>query len=310
MSTTSTASSSRDRRPPAGPTVPERPAAVDETLRRLGVRPRRSLGQSFLVDRFVADALAALAEPGSGRPVVEIGGGLGIVTRALLDRGVADLTVLERDPRLARHLRSTFGEAVDVVEQDAREYRVPDGATVVGSLPYSAATAIVLGLLPRRLPRIAVLLQKEVADRLAAGPGGRAYGRPSILARLYGEPELLREVGPEAFYPRPEVTSRLWAHTAGPGPLPVTSVPRLEELVRRLFSSRRKQLGNLLPALVGGSSAAERLAAEADWPKGWSRLRPEQLAPEAFFRASDRWTWRAGPPRTDSDPTAGPGPRP
>jgi 16S rRNA (adenine1518-N6/adenine1519-N6)-dimethyltransferase len=302
VSTTSTGSSSPGSRvsPPPGP--PDRPAAVDEALRRLGVRPSRSLGQSFLIDRFVADALAALAEPASGRPVVEIGGGLGIVTRALIDRGVRRLTVVERDPRLARHLRTTFGGSIEVQEEDARGYVAPEGATVVGSLPYSAATPILLGLLAQRVPRIAVLLQKEVAERLAAGPGGRTYGRPSILAHLYGEPELLREVGPEAFHPRPRVKSRLWAHTARSGPLPVASVPHLEEVVRRLFASRRKQLGNLLPTLAGGTFEAERLATDAGWPAGWSRSRPEQLPPEAFFRLADLWRSSTPAPHRSTGP--------
>jgi 16S rRNA (adenine1518-N6/adenine1519-N6)-dimethyltransferase len=284
VSTTSTGSLSpgSGRRPSYA--VPDRPKAVDEELRRLGVRPSRGLGQSFLVDRFVADALAALAETGSGRPVVEVGGGLGIVTRALLDRGVRDLTVVERDPRLAQHLSRTFREGVTVRRVDARTFDFPSGATVVGSLPYASATAIVLDLLRRRVPRIAVLLQKEVAERFAAGPGSRAYGRPSILARLYGEPELLREVGPEAFYPVPQVTSRLWAHTAREGALPVPSVARLEEVVRRLFGSRRKQLGNLLPQLSRSRGDAEELAREAGWPDDWAHRRPEQLEPEAFYR--------------------------
>jgi len=245
------------------------------------------MGQSFLVDRFVADALASLAEPASGRAVVEIGGGLGVVTRALLARGVGALTVVERDRRLASFLRATFGPAIVVRCADARSYDFPRGATVVGSLPYASATTIVLDLLRRRVRRVAVLLQKEVAERFAAGPGSRAYGRPSIVARLYGEPELLREVGPEAFHPVPKVASRLWAHSAREGPLPVRSVERLEEVVRRLFASRRKQLGNLLGALVPPGGSAGELARDAGWPQEWARLRPEQLPPEAFFRLAN-----------------------
>ncbi len=287
MSTTSTGSLSPGSRRGGFPAVPDRPAAVEETLRRLGVRPSRALGQSFLVDRFVADALASLAETDRGRPIVEIGGGLGIVTRALIERGALTVTVVERDRRLADHLRRTFGPAVEVRGEDARRFDVPPGATVVGSLPYASGTTIVLELLRRRVPRVAVLLQREVAERFAAGPGSRSYGRPSIVARLYGEPELHREVGPGAFWPRPKVASRLWTHTARPGPLPVRSVERLETVVRRLFASRRKQLANLLPQLSAGREGAAELARRAAWPDGWERLRPEQLPPEAFFRLAD-----------------------
>jgi 16S rRNA (adenine1518-N6/adenine1519-N6)-dimethyltransferase len=287
VSTTSTASSSRASRRADLPAVPDRPAAVDQALARLGVRPSRALGQSFLVDRFVADALAALSEPASGRPVVEIGGGLGIVTRALLERGVPRLTVVERDRRLADHLHRTFGPAVQVRCEDARDLEVAPGATVVGSLPYASGTAIVLRLLRQRVTRVAVLLQKEVAERFAAGPGSRVYGRPSIFAHLYGEPELLREVGPPAFYPVPRVASRLFAHSTRGGELPVRSVARLEGVVRQLFGARRKQLGNLLPRLATGRGDAASLARAAGWPDGWELQRPEQLAPEAYFRLAD-----------------------
>jgi 16S rRNA (adenine1518-N6/adenine1519-N6)-dimethyltransferase len=284
VATTSTGSLSPAREAAGGARVPERPAEVVETLRRLGVRPARGLGQSFLVDRFVADALAALAEPDRGGPFYEVGGGLGIVTRALVDRGVRALTVVERDRRLADHLSRSFGPEVVVRCQDARSFPFPPGSTVVGSLPFSSGTPIVLGLLHARVRRMAVLLQKEVAERFAATPPGRAYGRPSIVARLYGEAELFREVPAEAFFPRPQVSARLFAHTARDGPLPVRSVERLESVVRTLFASRRKQLHNLLPELANSRSDAETLAQGAGWPDGWSRMRAEQLSPEAFFR--------------------------
>lgn len=264
--------------------VPDRPATIAATLGRLGVRPSRGLGQSFLIDRFAADALAAIAEPRSGRPVVEIGGGLGIVTRALLEQGADRPTVVERDPRLARHLAETFGPSIVVARADALRWTFPPDATVVGSLPFASATPIVLRLLERRVSRIAVLLQKEVAERFAAGPGSRAYGRPSILARLYGTPELLREVPSSAFFPRPKVAGRLFTHTARPGPLAVPSVERLEAVVRTLFSARRKQLGNLLARLARDAEDASTLARQAAWPEDWARRRPEELEPEAFFR--------------------------
>jgi 16S rRNA (adenine1518-N6/adenine1519-N6)-dimethyltransferase len=287
VSTTSTGSLSPGSRREEFPQVPDRPAAVEETLRRLGVRPARRLGQSFLVDRFVADALVAVAEPTSARPIVEVGGGLGIVTRALLERGVRELTVVERDRRLAGFLRATFAGRAQVRCADALTFAYPQDATVVGSLPYASASPILFELFRRRVPRVAVLLQREVAERFAAPSGSRPYGRPSIVAWLYGRPELLREVGPEAFYPVPRVASRLFAHTARDGALPVASVARLESTVRRLFASRRKQLGNLLPQLADARRPAAELAREADWPPDWSRRRPEELEPQAFFRLAN-----------------------
>ena len=284
MSRTSTTSLSRRRaRASDEYAVPEQPVEIRETLASLGVRPSRARGQSFLTDPFVADAEAALLEVPSGRPVVEIGGGLGLLTAALIRRGIEPLTVVERDPRLAAFLRSTFGSRIRVVVGDALEIDLPPADGVVGNLPYSVATPILVRLFERRTPRIVFLVQREVAERLAAGPGSKQYGRLSILATLYGAVELFRRVPASAFFPVPEVESRLGVHAARPGALPVRSVPHFEEVVRTLFSSRRKQLGNLLPRVAGGSRDAATLARDAGWPSDWATRRPEELPPEAFF---------------------------
>ena len=263
--------------------MPERPDDVRARLRQLGVRPSKGWGQSFLTDPFVADAEAALAEVGPGRPVVEIGGGLGILTAALIRRGLGPLTVVERDRRLAGHLRAAFGDRISVVVDDALDVELPPADVVFGNLPYSVATPILVRLFALRVPRIVFLVQREVAERLAAAPGSKSYGRLTILAALYGEVELFRGVGAEAFTPTPEVESRLGVHVARPGALPVPSVPRFEAIARTLFSARRKQLGNLLPRLATPARTAEELARAAEWPVDWARRRPEELPPEAFF---------------------------
>jgi 16S rRNA (adenine1518-N6/adenine1519-N6)-dimethyltransferase len=289
VSTTSTVSSSprspEPESPPSG--VPESPAAVAEALGSLGFRPSRRRGQSFLTDPFVADAEAALVDRPLDSPVLEIGGGLGILTAALVRRGYTNVTVVEVDGRLARHLRTAFGSRVRVVVADALEHPIPSGTAVVGNLPYAAATPILVRLLKARVPRIVAMVQNEVAERLAASPGPGTYGRLTILTQLYAEVELFRRVGPGSFQPRPEVESRIVTLTARADPLAVESVERLEEVVRVLFSSRRKQLGNLLPRLTPEPDA---VADRAGWPEGWRRLRPEQLPPSAFHALANTLT--------------------
>ncbi len=285
MSRTSTASSSR-RRPRGPPSFEGAPAdagSVDRTLAQLGVRPSRRLGQSFLVDPFVADAEAALLGAAPGTPVVEVGGGLGILTDALLRRGVEPLTVIERDPRLARFLRRRFGRRVDVLEADALEVDYPRGARVTGNLPFSVATPILVSLWKSRTPRVVVMVQREVAERIAAAPGSKAYGRLSILAALYGTTALYQTVASGLFHPEPEVEGRILAHEARAGPLPVPSVEAFERLVRVLFSSRRKQLGNLLLRLTPSAAAAQEWASAAGWAPGWEPKRPEEIPSEAYF---------------------------
>jgi len=297
VSRTSTASLSRRnaRDAPDLPAVPERPEEIRSTLTALGVRPSKEWGQSFLTDPFVADAEAALVELPAGRPVVEIGGGLGILTAALLRRGLGPITVIERDRRLARFLATTFGSRITVVAGDALSVALPPADAVVGNLPYSAATPILLRLFAARMPRVVFLVQREVAERLAAGPGSKRYGRLSIIAQLYGSIELFRTVGPEAFAPRPEVESRIGVHVARSDPFPVPSVPEFEEVLRRLFSSRRKQLSNLLPRVVSGAASAPDIAQRAHWPEDWARRRPEELPPTAFFALAHALAGRTVP---------------
>jgi 16S rRNA (adenine1518-N6/adenine1519-N6)-dimethyltransferase len=193
------------------------------------------------------------------------------------------VTVIERDRRLARFLLETFGDQIRVVTGDALTVPLPPADAVVGNLPYSVATPILLRLFAARVPRVVFLVQREVAERLAAGPGSKKYGRLSIIAQLYGSVELFRTVGASAFTPRPEVDSRIGVHVARRGPLPVPSVPEFEEALRRLFSSRRKQLVNLLPRLVDAPGSADALARRAGWPPDWSHRRPEELPPSDYF---------------------------
>lgn len=301
MPRTTTASSS-PRSPAGPPAVPEGARAIDETLQRLGIRPSRRLGQSFLIDPFAADAEAALVDAPAGHAVVEIGGGLGMLTAALLRRGIRPLTIVERDGRLVAFLRSTFGDRIKVDEADGETYPFPAGATVVGNLPFSVATPILLALFARRTPRVVAMVQREVAERLAAGPGSKTYGRLSIVAQLYGEVELLRTVPRSSFYPVPEVEGRVFVHRARTGPLPVPNVDRFERLVRTLFSSRRKQLANLFPRLGRPMSELERLAREAEWPTDWRRKRPENLPPEAYFRLAT--ALELGPSSSPPGPSA------
>ena len=267
----------------APPAVPTTASEVRAALARLEIRPSRGMGQSFLTDPFVADAEAALVGVPTGRPVLEIGGGFGQLTAALLRRKLVPLTVIERDARLARFLRRTFADRISVVEGDALEVPLPPVEAAVGNLPYSVATPLLLRLFEHRVPRVVFLVQDEVARRMGAGPGSKEYGRLSIIAQLYGTVELFRTVAPSAFTPVPEVTSRLGVHVARAGPLPVPSVPAFEEMVRLLFSSRRKQLRNLMPRVVRPEATAERAAAAAGWPAQWPTLRPEALPAEAYF---------------------------
>ena len=295
MSKTSIGSSSL-REPPSThenatvPIVPHRPAEIRRVLETLGIAPTKRLGQSFLIDPFVADAEAALVGGTGQLTVVEIGGGLGILTEALLRRGIRPLTVVERDHRLANFLRHTFGSRITVLEGDALVLPLPPMRCAVGNLPFSIATPVLLRFFRLPVPRVVALVQSEVADRLVASPGSRDYGRLSIFARLYGSVEGFARVPGTSFVPEPAVEGRIILFERRTGALPVRSVGVLEGVVRTLFSARRKQLGNLLPRLTSRPGEAEDLADSAGWPEDWKKRRPEDLPPEAYFRLADLLT--------------------
>lgn len=274
---------SRPGRPGEVPGVPHDVFEIRARLGELGITPSRRFGQSFLTDPFVGDMEAALLEVPSGAPVTEIGGGLGLLTEALVRRGVEPLTVIERDRRLAAHLREAFGARIRVHEGDALEVPLDHPSAVVGNLPFSVATPILTRLFEARVPTVVALLQKEVGERYAAGPGGREYGRPAIQAALYGTVETFAPVPAASFEPVPAVDGIIVRFRAREGPLPVPSVPRFERMVGALFQRRRKQLGNLLPSVTPDKAGAPRYAEDAGWPPGWAKMRPEELPPEAYF---------------------------
>ncbi|MCI4322868.1 MAG: 16S rRNA (adenine(1518)-N(6)/adenine(1519)-N(6))-dimethyltransferase RsmA [Thermoplasmata archaeon] len=290
MPRTSTGSSSPRKpavRPGETPGVPRDPEAVRTTLHRIGVRPSRRFGQSFLVNDHIADIEAALVELPHDAPITEIGGGLGLLTDALLRRGYEELRVLERDRRLAAHLQATFGQRVRVEIADARVADYSNDAAVVGNLPFSVATPILLRLLRAGTPRIVALVQREVGARFAGVPGTSAYGRPSVVAAAYAQVEAFAPVPSRDFFPPPLVDGLVIRSTARSDPFPAESAERLEEVLRVLFSTRRKQLRNVLPRLTAGDrAAAARLAEEANWPADWADRRAEELPPDAFFAIS------------------------
>jgi 16S rRNA (adenine1518-N6/adenine1519-N6)-dimethyltransferase len=267
--------------------VPRDPDAVRATLRRIGVRPSRRFGQSFLVNDHIADIEAALVERPLDAPLTEIGGGLGLLTDALLRRGYANLRVVERDRNLGNHLHATFGARIRLQVEDARRVDFSRDEAVVGNLPFSVATPLLIQLITARTPRIVALVQKEVGTRFAASPGTSAYGRPSVLAAAYAEVEAFAPVPSQSFYPAPAVDGLVIRSTARSDPFPAEYAERLEEVLRVLFGKRRKQLRNVLPQLTGGDrDAAARWAQEAEWPEDWEVRRAEELPPAAFFALS------------------------
>jgi 16S rRNA (adenine1518-N6/adenine1519-N6)-dimethyltransferase len=230
-------------------------------LAELGLFPRKKLGQTFLHDQNIARKIVAVALE-MGPPFLEIGPGLGALT-SLLAAGEAETVAVEVDRTLAGYLRGRFsGSTVEVVEGDFLSVpeaewrrRFPGGGTIVGNLPYSLSSPIVLRLIALRelFPRSVIMLQKEMADRLCATRGGKEYGTLSVYFSVLTETRRECIARRTCFTPAPEVDSAVVSARFRPG-IPDSLVRNLQTVVRAAFARRRKTLRNApVPFLPGGA---------------------------------------------------------
>ncbi len=264
---------------------------------------RRSWGQNFLVNQGAADTIVIAFCPQPGDLVLEVGPGRGVLTRRLAGR-VGRLVAVEIDAALAAHLGGELRASpsveiveADVLDVDLRALLERMGATaarrarVIANLPYSIATAVILRLIEERalLADVLLLVQREVAERIAAPPGRKAYGGLSVLCQARARVETLLRLRPGSFRPIPKVESVLLRLTlrapeeeaARPG-----SPGALEALLRTAFAQRRKTLLNNLARLPGprgvpiGTRAAEALVRRAGLDPG---ARPEEIPVDGFL---------------------------
>jgi 16S rRNA (adenine1518-N6/adenine1519-N6)-dimethyltransferase len=266
------------------------PAAIRDLAQRLELRPTKTLGQNFLHDANTIRRIVRTAELRPDDVVLEVGPGLGSLTLGLLPAAAAVVAV-EIDPRLAAQLPGTvtdrlpaLADRLTVVEGDAlriQELPGPLPTALVANLPYNVAVPVLLHLLELlpTLRRALVLVQAEVAERLAAGPGTGAYGIPSVKAAWYGEVRRAGAIGRRVFWPEPNVDSGLVALDRRPPP-PGDRAATFA-VVDAAFATRRKSLRSALGRWAGSPAAAEvRLRAAGIDPGA----RGEQLAVADFAR--------------------------
>ena len=253
-------------------------------------RPRKRLGQHFLVDRRALERIADALAPTSDDTVVEIGPGRGALTDLLAARA-GRVVAIELDRDLVPYLRERYGAAgnVEVIERDVLDLTLADAAgtpdfIVAGNVPYYITTPILFHALASPRPRRAVfLVQREVAERVAAQPGSKTYGALSVNVQAVATAELVTRVPAAAFRPPPSVESAVLRVTPRADPV---VPPQLEEPYRRLvqdaFSLRRKQLRRVVRTVARVDvDRADAILARAGLD---AELRPESLSPEAFAR--------------------------
>lgn len=261
----------------------------------LGIRPTKRLGQNFVTDPNTVRRIVRAARLGDDDVVLEVGPGLGSLTLALLPHARAVVAV-ELDPVLAERLPTTVGERLPglatrltVIHGDAlRLADLPEAPTaLVANLPYNVAVPVVLHLLETfpTLRSVLVMVQKEVADRLAAGPGSRVYGVPSVKARWFCDVEAAGNVGTSVFWPVPHVDSGLVRMTRREPPPCSASRVQVFAVIDAAFAQRRKTLRSALAGIAGSPATAELVLREAGVDPS---LRGEQLEVAAFARVADR----------------------
>lgn len=262
--------------------MPLSPSQTRELLEQLGHRPRKQLGQNFLIDGNIVRKSLELANVAPGDHVVEIGPGLGTLTRALLEAG-ATVHAVEFDPKLGEHIESIAQNEpqLHLIKGDALDHPLGNlpaktlDYKIVANLPYAISTPWMAAVLESQLPSVMTLmLQKEAAQRYAASPGTKQFGAISIF--LHAAFDILpgHDVSGSCFYPKPDVGSSLLHLKRKKAPYRFS--PEGARLIREIFQQRRKQIASLLRK--SSTTTASRWLANLDAQGIAPNARPEQIA--------------------------------
>jgi 16S rRNA (adenine1518-N6/adenine1519-N6)-dimethyltransferase len=265
-------------------------AQIRELAAQLDLKPSKSLGQNFVIDSNVCTKIVRTAGVTSADIALEIGPGLGSLTLAMLEVAKSVIAV-EIDPRLAQQLPITVAqhcehpENLTVINKDALAVNeLPVAPTVlVANLPYNVSVPVLLHLL-EKFPTLrtgVVMVQAEVADRLAAKPGGKEYGIPSVKAAWWADVKNVGTVSRSIFWPAPNVDSKLVGFTRRETAGSEESREKVFTIIDAAFAQRRKMLRSALSSLYGSSSAAEAILIKAGIDP---TLRGEALQVESFCK--------------------------
>jgi 16S rRNA (adenine1518-N6/adenine1519-N6)-dimethyltransferase len=275
---------------------------IRELAESLGIRPTKKLGQNFVIDPNTVQRIVRAADVVPTDHILEVGPGLGSLTLALLQE-VSSVIAIEIDPVLAEQLPRTIAlhmpqrtDSLTLIVSDAMKVDVVPGepTALVANLPYNVSVPVLLHLL-EVVPTIRtalVMVQKEVAERLAADPGSRTYGIPSLKARWYGEVRMAGNIGRNVFWPEPNVDSALVRVDRREQPICESNREWVFKVIDTAFAQRRKSLRGALAQLAGSPDVAEqalRAAGIDPGRRGEALTLPEFIAlADSLYRAAAR----------------------
>jgi len=278
------------------------PTRTKEILQKYGFTFKKSLGQNFLIDINILQNIVKAAELDSTKAVLEIGPGIGALTEHLA-RAAGKVVAIELDQRLLPILRDTLEPYphVEVIHGDVLKVNLQqlikeqfagyEKISVVANLPYYVTSPILMRLLEEDLPLeyIVVMMQKEVADRISAAPGGKEYGALSAMTQFYAKPEIAMIVPHSVFIPQPNVDSAvLKLHVWDKPPVEVTDQKLLFKVIKASFAQRRKTIFNNLQTSLFGREQRETLLQILEETGIDPSRRGETLGLEEFARLSNR----------------------
>lgn len=277
------------------------PKNTIEVLQKYQFNFQKRFGQNFLIDTSVLDRIVSAAEIGKDDCVLEIGPGIGTMTQYLAE-SAREVIAVEIDKNLIPILEDTLSEYgnVSVINDDimkvdinriAREQNGGKPIKVVANLPYYITTPIILGLFENHVPldSITVMVQKEVADRMQVGPGTKDYGALSLAVQYYARPEIVANVPPNCFIPRPNVSSAVIRLTRyEEPPVRVGDEKKMFALIRASFNQRRKTLANSLGNAPGLGLTRQRVTEALEQMRLPATIRGEALTLGQFAELSDR----------------------
>jgi 16S rRNA (adenine1518-N6/adenine1519-N6)-dimethyltransferase len=255
------------------------PSEVKALLAQFGISPTKSRGQNFLLDERVADREVEHLGISPGEVVLEVGPGLGILTERVLTLAARTVCV-ELDAGIAAYIKGRFGERVELMEGDALKVELPQFDRFISNIPYSISSPLIFRILENDFRRAIIMVQKEFADRMAAGAGSDDYSRLSVNTYYRARCELLDHVPRSKFWPQPEVDSTVISLEPRPPPFKVVNERFFLHLVNLLFQHRRKKIGTILK--MTGQADKDSIPSLP-----YTERRVEELSPEMIGELAD-----------------------